>query len=272
MEVKTYISEFLPLDGRGYGTDEPECRITIELGKVAIMINSKTDNLCGHTVSVRTRKIRAVQLELLQVFKEFCNAHQLCYYLWSGSLLGAVRHQGFIPWDDDVDVAMPREDYETFKRLAASELNEPYTIHTNENDPGIFRGGMCRLRNSSTMGVEYWEIGGSRNWGIWIDILALDYVYEDAEKRNAQLRKIAIYKRLCLIQTYGEGRPEFQTLSRMKKYAYRMIIKHEGREKLLKSYEEACASLKGKILMRWYSFPLRDAGSPLQQDMTVCWV
>ena len=57
MEVKTYISEFLPLDGRGYGTDEPECRITIELGKVAIMINSKTDNLCGHTVSVRTRKI-----------------------------------------------------------------------------------------------------------------------------------------------------------------------------------------------------------------------
>lgn len=206
------------------------------------MINSKTDNLCGHTVSVRTRKIRAVQLELLQVFKEFCNAHQLCYYLWSGSLLGAVRHQGFIPWDDDVDVAMPREDYETFKRLAASELNEPYTIHTNENDPGIFRGGMCRLRNSSTMGVEYWEIGGSRNWGIWIDILALDYVYEDAEKRNAQLRKIAIYKRLCLIQTYGEERPEFQTLSRMKKYAYRMIIKHEGREKLLKSYEEACAA------------------------------
>ena len=58
------------------------------------MINSETGNLCGHTVSVRTRKIWAVQLELLQVFKEFCNAHGLCYYLWSGSLLGAVRHQG----------------------------------------------------------------------------------------------------------------------------------------------------------------------------------
>ena len=168
------------------------------------MINSETGNLCGHTVSVRTRKIWAVQLELLQVFKEFCNAHGLCYYLWSGSLLGAVRHQGFIPWDDDVDVAMPREDYETFKRLAVSELSEPYMLHTNENDPGIFRGGMCRLRNSSTTGAEYWEINGSRNWGIWIDILALDYVYEDAENRNAQLRKIAIYKRLCLIQTYGE--------------------------------------------------------------------
>ena len=85
------------------------------------MIDVKADNLCGYTVPVRTRKTRAVQMELLQVFKEFCNAHQLRYYLWSGTLLGAVRHQGFIPWDDDVDVVMPRRDYNTFKQLAASE-------------------------------------------------------------------------------------------------------------------------------------------------------
>lgn len=206
------------------------------------MIDVKAGNLCGYTVPVRIRKIRAVQMELLQVFKEFCNAHQLRYYLWSGTLLGAVRHQGFIPWDDDVDVVMPRRDYETFKQLAVSELSAPYTLHTNENDSGIFRGSMCRLRNINTTGAEYWEINGSNNWGIWIDILALDYVFENEEKRKNQLRKIAIYKRLCLIQTFGEGRPEFQTLSRLKKYAYRMIIKREGREKLLRSYEEACAA------------------------------
>ena len=206
------------------------------------MIERNTEGLCGYAVPAKTRRLWAVQLDLLQVFKEFCNAHQLRYYLWSGTLLGAVRHQGFIPWDDDVDVVMPRRDYETFKQLAVSELSAPYTLHTNENDSGIFRGSMCRLRNSNTTGAEYWEINGSNNWGIWIDILALDYVFENEEKRKNQLRKIAIYKRLCLIQTFGEGRPEFQTLSRLKKYAYRMIIKREGREKLLRSYEEACAA------------------------------
>ena len=107
------------------------------------MIERNTEGLCGYAVPAKTRRLWAVQLDLLQVFKEFCNAHQLRYYLWSGTLLGAVRHQGFIPWDDDVDVVMPRRDYETFKQLAVSELSAPYTLHTNENDSGIFRGSMC---------------------------------------------------------------------------------------------------------------------------------
>ena len=191
-------------------------------------------------MTAKMKKIREAQLDILRVFKSFCEEHQLTYFLWSGTLLGAVRHQGFIPWDDDVDVAMPRKDYDRFLELAKAELPAPYALHTDENDPNALRGGMCRMRNSDTMGAEYWELDHCCNWGIWIDILALDDVYEDEGKRREQLRKIAIYKRLCLIQTYGEGRPEFQGLPAWKKYAYRMIIKIEGRRGLLASYRKAC--------------------------------
>lgn len=204
-------------------------------------MNLYDETICGYAVSSKMKRIWAVQLDLLTVFKNLCEAHGLRYYMWSGTLLGAVRHQGFIPWDDDVDVAMPRADYDRFQELAKAELKEPYCLQTDENDSGAFRGGLCRLRNSNTTGVEFHDVERIANWGIWIDILALDYVYEDDVKRQNQIRKIAILKRLCLIQTYGEGRPEFQMLSPLKKRAYRMIIKHEGRKKLLERYREACS-------------------------------
>lgn len=204
-------------------------------------MNLYDETICGYVVSSKMKRIWAVHLDLLQVFKNLCEKYNLRYYMWSGTLLGSVRHQGFIPWDDDVDVAMPRADYDRFQELAKAELKEPYFLQTDENDPGTFLGGLCRLRNSNTTGVEFRDVERIANWGIWIDILALDYVYEDDVMRQNQIRKIAIIKRLCLIQTYGEGRPEFQMLSPLKKRAYRMIIKHEGRKKLLERYREACS-------------------------------
>ena len=70
------------------------------------------------------RKLQMIELDILKVVASICDTHGLKYYLAEGTLLGAVRHAGFIPWDDDIDVVIPREDYEKFIRLAKTELPE----------------------------------------------------------------------------------------------------------------------------------------------------
>ena len=68
------------------------------------------------------RSVQLRELEILKVFQDICSRHNLRYFAIGGTCLGAVRHKGFIPWDDDVDVAMPYEDYAKFKAIARTEL------------------------------------------------------------------------------------------------------------------------------------------------------
>lgn len=83
------------------------------------------ETICDFGVDENRKKIWAVELDLLNSLKEVCEKHNLRYYLFFGSLLGAVRHHGFIPWDDDLDVAMPRRDY-TELLFHADEFKQPY--------------------------------------------------------------------------------------------------------------------------------------------------
>ena len=83
-----------------------------------------------------TRRIQLKELEILKVFQDICRRHGLRYFAIGGTCLGAVRHKGFIPWDDDIDVAMPYEDYLEFQRIAETDLPESYGIlnpHTTKH-------------------------------------------------------------------------------------------------------------------------------------------
>ena len=80
------------------------------------------------------RKLQLEELKILKMFKKICEENDLRYYLLGGTLLGAVRHDGFIPWDDDVDVCMPREDYEKFQKIADKQLEKPYYLRSLENN------------------------------------------------------------------------------------------------------------------------------------------
>ena len=104
------------------------------------------------------KKIWKIELAMLEDVERICKEHGLTWFMVHGSLLGAVRHKGFIPWDDDIDIAMPRKDYNKFLKYARKELKEPLSLHTPETEKDIFWGGFARVRNSRTTGIELKEL------------------------------------------------------------------------------------------------------------------
>lgn len=125
-----------------------------------------------YTVTAEMKRVWAVQLDLLQELLRVCQAHGLRVFADSGTLIGAVRHQGFIPWDDDIDMTMLREDYDKLMALA-SEFREPYFLQTITTDED-YGNRHAQLRMSGTKAIPR---GGRRrrcHQGIFIDIFVLD--------------------------------------------------------------------------------------------------
>lgn len=120
-------------------------------------------------------ELQQIEFNLLKQFIEFCNKHNLKYFLVEGTALGAIRHQGFIPWDDDVDVAMPRKDYDKFIELGKKEFVGDVFLQTWETDPN-YPYNFSKLRNSNTTFIEKTYKYNRMNHGVWIDIFPLDGV------------------------------------------------------------------------------------------------
>ena len=83
----------------------------------------------SYKVSPKREKVWKIELDILMELDRICRKFGLRYFLDSGTLLGAVRHKGFIPWDDDIDLLMPRKDYDKLIEIASQELSFPYYLH-----------------------------------------------------------------------------------------------------------------------------------------------
>ena len=160
----------------------------------------KEEVLCDFLVDTPRKKLWAISLDLLYKFDEVCRIHQLRYVLAYGSLLGVIRHSGFIPWDDDIDVFMPREDYEILKTLG-NEFNTPYYLQIPGDDGYCY--SFIRLRNSNTTGLSYAFRYEHFNQGIPLDVFVLDNynpetIDEDLAKVQSLIRECStLMRRSC---------------------------------------------------------------------------
>ena len=137
------------------------------------------------------REIQMCTFEILKEVVRICDKHNLTYYLDYGTLLGAVRHKGFIPWDNDIDMEMPIGGYRKFLLIAPKEISKNFFVQTYESDSGFnLLWTQVRANNTTSMPIMYkdWDI----HWGMHIDIFPLVSVFDSKIGQKIQSKGIEI--------------------------------------------------------------------------------
>jgi len=167
-----------------------------------------------HSKMIKPKDLRKAQLIMLEMLKEFdaiCKKHQLQYWLDSGSLLGAVRHQGFIPWDDDIDLSMPLEDYHQFLKIAKGELSADIFLQTSQTDK-TFKFDYIKLRSNKASIVEFHEKDREIDYhqGVFVDIfpmLTLDNNDPNKQQYDTFFKEIRAVSSVSLHTPDGKDDP-----------------------------------------------------------------
>lgn len=171
-------------------------------------------------------KLHKVQLKILSDFIAVCEKYNLRYFAVYGTSIGAVRHQGFIPWDDDIDVAMLREDYDKFCKVFQKELGEDYNLLTPEIDERY----ACTVTHIQKRGTKFVSEASQDlkcEQGIFMDIFPLDYVAGDKKAALKQARYSNILGRLLFLS--GTAYPMIPYKgAKGKLVAYTCLIIHYG--------------------------------------------
>ena len=157
------------------------------------------------------RKAQLIMLDMLIEFDALCKKHQLQYWLDSGTLLGAVRHQGFIPWDDDIDLSMPIEDYNKFLNIAISELSSDIFFQTSETDKD-FKFDYIKLRSNKASIVEFHEKDKQVTYhqGVFVDIfpmLTIENTQANKKQYDSTLEEIRNVSSVSLHTPNGKDDP-----------------------------------------------------------------
>lgn len=178
----------------------------------------------GFWVSVETKAVWGVLLDMLEILMKVCEKHGLRFFMAGGSMLGAARHNGFIPWDDDIDVAMPRKDYNKLKKVLANELPDHLVVQLmGQGDDSYWP--FIKIRNCNTAGVFTYHTDHHmrHNMGMFLDILPIDGVPQGRLARRIFDR---IYIEFSYLRRWPTLELDNRLVNRIRRGGYRLLGRH----------------------------------------------
>lgn len=181
------------------------------------------------------KKIQYEQLIMLKEFDHICKKRNIKYQLMGGTLLGSIRHKGFIPWDDDIDVCMLRKDYNRFIAVCEHELNPIYFLQTNKTDKNYIMQ-FAKLRKNETIFLEKSMSDLDIHHGVYIDIFPLDNILPDTVKGNFQQKLLYILGRINLTRSKSiclSPNNKLSQILRLSFYYFIKLIPKQWTDKLL---------------------------------------
>lgn len=205
--------------------------------------------------SIALRKLQLETLEILKMFKAYCEKHELTWFLLSGTALGAMRHGGFIPWDDDLDVGMPREDYERFLSLARSDLPDGLHLDAPGIEPAL-APMFSKLCLDGTVFETQETIEAGYSQGIFVDIIPLDRLAKDdgrsaRQKNNSRFWQSMSYlwhAKTIVVPDKGVLGAVERTACRVAHYVVKALFPKSA---ILKHYRKSIIDDHGELSENW---------------------
>jgi len=200
---------------------------------------------------LQLKKLHEIQVEMLLEVKRVCEKHDIKYSLIGGTLLGAIRHQGYIPWDDDADVGLLREDYEKFRNVCEQELDSSKFYFQDDRNTKGYRWGYGKLRRKNTLFLRENQKHLDFGQEIFIDIFPLDYAPD-----GMLPRKVHMFRCFCVRKALWSPVGVKVEKNHIKRVVY-LALSKLSKEAIYKHYYNYINSRKPTNTVRLNLFPTR---------------
>lgn len=177
---------------------------------------------------------RSIELKILKAIDQLCQENKIKYFMCGGTMLGAIRHKGFIPWDDDIDIALLRPEYENLMRVLKEQNRFPWLKLLDADTPGYFYTFAKAVDKTTTAKME----DNTTEHGLWVDIFPYDNLPDDPGERNRFLLKGYFYRSLIQSMTFDSTAVKVDFKKRIIKMGLKLYSKTINPKKFTNRYIE----------------------------------